>query len=136
MGSKTVTLDSSAIFALLNSKDPDYVRVRKALSKHRPPFIVATAALAEISYMIETRLGFHVLDAFLNDIEQGLFRLDFLESDLSRARGLARRYQNLPLGLTDALIIVCAERNGGNVISLDEHFWIVSNEGFVTVETL
>ncbi len=131
-----MTLDSSAIFALLNKKDQDHTRVRMALSKHRPPFYVATAALAEISYMIETRLGFHVLDAFLSDIESGLFCLDFRESDLSRARVLARRYQNLSLGLADALIIACAERNGGKVLSLDEHFWIISNEGFITVESL
>ncbi len=131
-----MTLDSSAIFALLNSKDLDHTRIRMALSKHRPPFIVATAALAEISYMIETRLGFYVLDAFLSDIELGLFRLDFRESDIPRARILARRYQDLSLGLADALIIACAERNGGKVMSLDQHFWIVSNEGFITVESL
>ena len=94
------------------------------MSKHRPPYIVATAALAEIAYMLETRLGFHVLEAFVTDIEAGLFRLDFI----------AHQYQNLTLGLADALVIACAERNGGTIMGLDEHFWIVSGQGTIVVE--
>ena len=131
-----MTLDSSAIFALLNRKDPAHDRVKTALSKHQPPYLVATAAFAEITYMVETRLGFHVLEAFLSDIEAGLFRLDFIDVDISRAKQIARQYQNLPLGLADALVIACAERNGGAVMSLDEHFWIVSGQGTIVVENL
>jgi uncharacterized protein len=131
-----VTLDSSVIFALVNRKDPTHNRVKIALSKHRPPYIIATAVMAEIAYLIETRLGFHILEAFLSDIEKGLFHLDFVAEDIPRARKLAGQYQNLPLGLADALVIACAERNGGAVMSLDEHFWIVSGQGTIVVENL
>jgi hypothetical protein len=80
-------------------------------------------ALAEIVHLLETRLGHHVMNAFLEDIKSGLFCLDFATTDIARAQEMANKYQNLPLGLTDAFVIACAERNGGAVLSLDEHFW-------------
>jgi uncharacterized protein len=94
VGQKVVTLDSSAIFALLNKKDAYHLRVRRVLSQY-----------------------------FLEDIKAGLFCLDFATTDIARAQELANKYQNLPLGLTDAFVIACAERSGGAVQSLDEHFW-------------
>jgi uncharacterized protein len=131
-----VTLDSSAIFALLNKKDPHHLAVRRILSQHRLPYFISTPALAEIAYLLETRLGHHVLNAFINDIKADLFRLDFATTEIARAQELANKYQNLPLGLTDAFVIACAERNGGEVLSLDEHFWIVSGEGKLKMHSL
>jgi uncharacterized protein len=81
-------------------------------------------------------LGHHVMNAFLEDIKAGLFCLDFAITDIARAQELANKYQNLPLGLTDAFVIACAERNGGAVLSLDEHFWIVSGEGKLKMHSL
>ncbi len=124
-----MTLDSSAIFALLNRKDSFHHAIKSELKKFRPPYFISTPSLAEIVYLIENRLGHHVLNAFVQDIKAGLFCLDYADSDLSRALILANKYQNLNLGLTDALIIACAERNGGAVLSLDKHFFIVAGEG-------
>jgi predicted nucleic acid-binding protein len=76
-----------------------------------------------------------VLNAFINDIKADLFRLDFATTDIARAQELANKYQNLPLGLTGALVIACAERNG-EMLSLNEHFWIVSGEGKLKMHTL
>ena len=50
-----------------------------------------------------------------------------------RAHALASKYQNLPLGLADALVITCAEHRGGLVMSLDKHFWVVAGEGKIQV---
>jgi predicted nucleic acid-binding protein len=55
---------------------------------------------------------------------------------LLERRNWQTNIKNLPLGLTDALVIACAERNGGEVLSLDEHFWIVSGEGKLKMHTL
>jgi uncharacterized protein len=131
-----VTLDSSAIFALLNRKDLYHLSVKQVLMQNRPPFIISTPTVAEIVYLIENRLGHHVVNALVADIEAGLFRLDYLASDLTRAKVLANQYLNLPLGLTDALIIACAERNGGTVLSLDKHFFIVAGEGKINLSQL
>lgn len=127
------TLDSSVLFALLNRKDRDHERVVAALRAAKPPFYIPTGILAEIAYLIEQRLGQTVLLAFLSDITKGNFILDCGETDLPRVETLVARYEDLPLGLADALVIACAERRGGKVLSLDTHFWVVAGEGTLTV---
>jgi hypothetical protein len=49
-------------------------------------------------------------------------------------QALIRRYDDLPLGLADAAVIACAERNGGKVLTLDlRHFGVVAREGTITI---
>ena len=124
-----MTLDTSIVFALLNRKDPNHQRVKNTLLTYTPPYLIPTGVLAEIAYLLEQRLGFYALDAFLNDLQAGVFRLEHDPVDLGRAHEIARQYQNLDLGLSDALVIACAERHGGLVMSLDRHFWVVAGEG-------
>ena len=127
-----ITLDTSAVFTLSNSKDKDHQRIKAALLAARPPFIIPTGILAEIAYLLEQRLGQAVLLAFLSDIKNAAFKLDH-ESNWPRVETLVSRYANLPLGLADALVIECAERRGGQVLTLDKHFWVVAQEGVLQV---
>ena len=129
-----ITLDTSALYELLDGKSPDHRRVRAELEDDRGPFIVPAPILAEIGYMLETRLQPEVLDAFLEDLEGGAFTLDCCEDDFSDMRRLLRRYADLSLGLSDASVIACAERNGGRVLSLDRRdFAVVAREGRITL---
>ncbi len=128
-----VTLDTSALFALLNRRDPDHEPVKQALLADRGPYLVPAGILAEIGYLIEQRLGLDVLDAFLADLEQRAFVLEPPDEDLARVRELVRRYADLPLGFADAAVIACAERHGGRVLTLDtRHFATVAREGTIT----
>jgi uncharacterized protein len=128
-----ITLDTSAIFTLLNRKDKDYGRVFAALQAARPPFYIPTGVLAEIGYMVEQRLGQAALLALLQDIQNQNFILAPSEVDIPRATTLVDRYDDLPLGLADSLVIACAERHGGNVLTLDGDFWVVAKEGTLQV---
>ena len=90
------------------------------------------AALGEITYLIDRRLGLRVLDGFLADLESGAYRLDCGERDLARIRELIRRYADLPLGFADAAVVACAERRGGRVQTLDlRDFGVVAREGAI-----
>lgn len=60
-----------------------------------------------------------MLDGFLTDLESGAYLLDCGERDLARIRELVDRYTDLPLGFADAVVIACAERSGGRVLTLD-----------------
>jgi uncharacterized protein len=92
----------------------------------------STGILAEIAYLLEPLLEQAVLLAFLSDIKNAAFKLDH-ETDWARVETLVGRYADLPLGLADALVIECAERRGGQVLTLDKHFWIVAKEGTLKV---
>jgi len=125
-----IALDTSALFALLNRRDPDHERVRAALLLDRGPYVVPSGILAEIAYLVEQRLGQRVLELFLADLQDGAYSLDCGEEDLGRIAELVKRYADLPLGFSDAAVIACAERYGGRVMTLDlRDFGVVGREG-------
>uniref|UniRef100_A0A831XG83 Ribonuclease VapC n=1 Tax=Thermus islandicus TaxID=540988 RepID=A0A831XG83_9DEIN len=128
-----ITLDTSALFALLNRKDPDHGRGRTLLLSDPGPYLVPMGILAEIAYLVEKRLGLRALEAFFQDLEARAFSLECGEEDLPRVRELVARYQDLPLGFADAAVIAVAERSGGLVLRLDRHFHVVAQEGTLRV---
>ena len=129
-----ITLDSSAIFALLNRRDPDHRRVKSALEEDRGPYFIPAAALGEIAYLVEERLGHKVMDLFLGDLASGAYTLECGEDHLPRARQLAKKYADLPLGFTDAAVAACAEANGKRVLTLDTRdFSVIRKETGLTI---
>ena len=129
-----ITLDSSAVFALLNRRDPDHRRVKSALEQDRGPYLIPAAILGEIAYLVEERLGHKVMDLFLGDLVSGAYSLDCGEAELPRARQLAKKYADLPLGFTDAAVAACAEANGNRVLTLDTRdFSVVGKETRLTI---
>jgi uncharacterized protein len=128
-----ITLDSSAIIAITNARDPDHQMVVEALFAEREPWLIPQGILAEVAFMLE-KLTVDVLDSFLQDLENGPYSLEDSRTDIPRIRALARRYADLPLGFSDAAVIACAERNGGRVLSIDlRDFQIVARERTITV---
>jgi predicted nucleic acid-binding protein len=127
-----LTLDSSGIFAALDRTDPHHDEARIALEAEKGPLLVPMGILAEIAYIVEHRLGPGVLDAFLADLIEGAFDVECGEQDLPRAQELAMRYRKLPLGVADGMVIACAERHSGRVLTFDQrHFGVVAGEGTI-----
>ncbi len=133
-GRAVITLDSSAVFALLNRRDPDHRRVKSALEEDRGPYFIPAAVLGELAYLVEERLGQKVMDIFLGDLASGAYSLECGEEQLPRARELARKYADLPLGFTDAAVAACAEVNGKRVLTLDTRdFAVIRKETGLTI---
>jgi predicted nucleic acid-binding protein len=129
-----ITLDTSALYALLDRRDPDHARVLDVLRADPGPYVVPAGIMAELAYLVESRLGAAAMDAVLADLESGAYSPDCGEDDLPRIRGLASRYESLPLGYADSAVIACAERSGGRVLTLDERdFGVVAREGTIEV---
>jgi predicted nucleic acid-binding protein len=134
LAAAVITLDTSAIFALLNRHDSVHRAAVNALEANRGPFLVPAATLGEVGFLVEERLGDEVLDLFLEDLESGAYTLDCGEGDISRVRTLVRRYADLSLGVVDAAVIACAERSGGRVMTFDlRDFGVVAAEGTSTI---
>jgi predicted nucleic acid-binding protein len=129
-----ITVDTSALFARLNRIDSDHERVLRAMANEPAPWIEPAAILGELGYLIANRGTPAALDSFLQDLVDGIYALDAGIEDIRRAHALIRRYADLPLGLVDAVVIACAERNNGRVATLDlRHFDVVAREGTITV---
>jgi uncharacterized protein len=128
-----ITLDTSALFALLNRSDRDHERVVVSLLADAGPYLVPCGVLAEIAYLIERRMP-RALEPLLEDLESGAFSVDCGEQDMARVRELVRRYEDPSLGFADATVIACAERNGGRVLTLDRRdYGVAAAEGSIEV---
>ena len=124
-----IILDTSAVYAYLNRDDANHVRAADAIDKVSGPLVIPALVMAEIAYLVEQRLGTHVLVAFLDDIIRHAFLIDYLEQDFARIRDLIERYRNLPLGFADAAVIASAERRGSRVLTFDFRlFSVVARE--------
>lgn len=129
-----ITLDTSALYALLNRRDRAHGAAVLALEGDHGPYLVPAATLGEIAFLVEERLGIRVLDLLLADLESGAYTLDCGEADLGRTRQLVQRYEGLSLGFVDAAVIACAERSGGRVLTFDlRDFGVVAAEGTITI---
>ena len=129
-----LTLDTSALFAIMRADDPAHARIRAARDEDPGPYFVPAGILAEVGYLVESRLGLAVLENFLSDLASGAYSLDCGEHDFLRIKELVHRYANLPLGLADASVVACAERHRGRVLTIDRRdFDILAREGTIIV---
>lgn len=127
--SRVIVLDTSGLFALLASNDRHHGEAQNALQSDNGPYVVPAGILAEVGYMIETRLGPAVLDAFFSDLVSGAFTYDCAADDLGRMRQLTSRYRDLSLGVADAAVISCAERLRAAILTFDRRdFDVVARE--------
>jgi predicted nucleic acid-binding protein len=134
LGTRLVTLDTSALVAILNPRDPDHSRMVEIIDTEPGALLVPVAALSEVSYFIERDHGSSVLAAFLQDLIDGAYSIDCGERDWDRIQQLVIRYADQPLGFADAAVIACAERNGGRVATLDyRHFGAVAGERTIQI---
>src|SRR3989304_10623304 len=97
LAAAVITIDTSALFVLLNRRDPDHEAAKRALDSAGRPYLVPSGILAEIMYLLEQRMP-ATADRLLVDLESGAFGLDCGDRDLTRIRGLVGRYADLPLG--------------------------------------
>jgi predicted nucleic acid-binding protein len=125
-----IVLDTSGLFAALARDDKHHADATTTLEGDQGPYVIPGGILAEVGYMIETKLGAAVLDVFLEDLIDGAFAFDCSENDLPRIRELVGHYSDMPLGIADATVIACAERTKGRILTFDRRdFGVVALEG-------
>ena len=95
--------------------------------------------IAEVSYLIETRLGWQPEMRFLGDLASGNFFTEpVVAADWMRIAELVGRYHDLPLGTVDASVVTLAERlNIHSIATLDRrHFTVVRPKHVAAFELL
>lgn len=121
----TLVLDSSGLLAAIDNSQEDHDSARKALEAARGPLLISPFVLAELDYMISTRMGQGRELALLNEVGRGTYSLEpFSQGDLVEAMDVIERCADFGLGLADASNVVLAHRHGTlDVLTLDErHF--------------
>jgi predicted nucleic acid-binding protein len=127
-----ILLDTSGLYAALNDKQPNHEASRALLAAEPGPRILSPFVLAELDYLVLTRVGVATELDFLDEVTGcGLTLAQLDRADVGEARGVIAQYRDLRIGLTDASIVVLAGRYGTNrVLTLDErHFRALRTPG-------
>jgi len=127
----TIILDSSGLLAAIDEKQEDHIAARESLESARGPLLISPFVLAELDYMILTRMGQERELALLGEVARGAYRLEYFSEDVAAAIEIVERYADLRLGLADASSVVLANRHGTlEVLTLDErHFRALRGPG-------
>lgn len=120
-----VLVDTSFLFALANSNDLSHAACTNVARTLQARQIIPLTVLPEIAYLLDDRLGHHVMRQFVWQITQPSWTLEPPNSDdLIRAGELLDQYKDARLDFVDATLIAIAERlNIQHLLTLDQrHF--------------
>ena len=135
----TALVDTSFLFALANRNDkshPACAAVAQSLD-FRP--VVPLTILPEVAYLLDVRLGHHIMQQFVEQIIDPAWILEFpRRDDLQRAAVLLAKYHDNRLDFVDATIIAIAERlKIKRVLTLDQrHFRVIQPQHCAAFELL
>lgn len=128
----TLVLDTSGLLAAIDGDQRSHESVRDAVQSAEGPLVISPFVLAELDYLLRTRVGFGAEMVLLNEVERRVYRLEaFSARDVAEARAVIERYADLGLGLADASNVVLAGRYGTReILTLDQrHFRTVTAFG-------
>jgi hypothetical protein len=120
-----IVLDTSGLLSVIDERQRQHAACAAVVGRARGPLLLSPFVLAELDYLLATRVGRPAQTALLDEVARGAYRLEpFSGADVAAARDVLVRYSNLDLGLADASIVVLAGRHDTrDVLTLDErHF--------------
>jgi len=127
-----IVLDTGGLYAAIDSNETLHARSVAALVAARPPRVLSPFVLAELDYLVGTRVGHEAQLALLGEVTRGAYRLEPFDSDdVDAARRIMERYADLRIGLADASVVVLAQRHRTlDLLSTDErHFRALKGPG-------
>lgn len=127
-----IVVDTGAMLALLDASEDHHSALKDLFERNPHRWILPWAILPEVDYLVAAHLGAKAHEAFLADLADGAFSVEWgRDDDLAAARRIHTQYRSLRLGLVDAVVIATAERLAAKAIAtLDlRHFGAVSIKG-------
>jgi predicted nucleic acid-binding protein len=124
--------DTGGVYALYDADDKHYPAAKRVVEAEAGPLYLPVVLLAEIDYLLTTRLGIDAALDFLQSVESLAFTLVALTTeDLTRCCELVGQYRDMPLGIADAAVVATAERlKIPRLLSVDQrHFRAVKPRG-------
>ena len=127
-----ILLDTSGLLAALDASQRHHQKAAASLAAARPPLLLSPFVLAELDYLLASRVGPAARASLLEEVERGAYLLETMTGeDVARAHAIIERYADLQISLADASIVVLAERHRvRDVLTLDErHFRVLTADG-------
>lgn len=127
-----IVVDTGAMLALLDASEDHHGVVRELYDDDPDAWLLPAAIVPEVDYLVAAHLGARAQTAFLADLAEGAFAIDWgRDEDIAAAQRIHARYRSLRLGFVDGMVIATAERLKARAIAtLDvRHFAAVSIKG-------
>ena len=122
-------VDTSALLAYFNAREPDHGDVARVIDEHADGVLVVSPyVVAELDYLVATRIGVDAELAVLRELSSGAWHLaDFDAGNLERATAVIEKYRDQDIGLADASNVVLADQHRTTtILTLDRrHFEVL-----------
>jgi uncharacterized protein len=117
-----IIADTGFWLALADTNDRYHQNAVEALGVLSEGLISTWPVITETCHMLATRLGAVPLHTFIRSARDGAFEIfDVQVAHLSRIERLMVKYQELPMDLADASLVILAEELGsGRILSTDQ----------------
>jgi predicted nucleic acid-binding protein len=116
-----IIADAGVWVGLADRRDRNHEICRRFFRQNREPLITTFPVLTETVHLLFQRVGVAMTLTWLDTIEnQGTCLFQLGSSNLLRVRELMRHYDDLPMDLADASLVILAEHLGhGRIVSTD-----------------
>lgn len=121
-----ILTDAGPLVAIIDRDEADHRRCASTLEQLAGPMLTTWPAFTEAMYLLGKTAGWRGQEPLWRMVKQGDLQLaEPTESMLERIPALMARYQDLPMDLADASLVVVAEESGlDRIFTLDGHFRI------------
>lgn len=122
-----IIADTSGLLAAFDRRERSHDAVVPHLAGDEA-VVVSPYVVAEIGYLVGSRMGARAEVQVMTELAGGGYELAALDSDdVLRATAVMERYADLDIGITDASLVVLAERHRTtDLLTLDErHFRVL-----------
>ena len=118
----SVLIDAGPLIALFDSSEKHHRPVKAFLKKHPYRYVSTLAVFTEVSHMLDFHTGAQK-DFYEWVMYKGVIISDINQNDMPRLVELTEKYNDLPMDLADATLVITAEKTGiREIISLDKDF--------------
>jgi uncharacterized protein len=125
-----VIADTSGLLAYYNAAEPAHARVKAVVESAAEPLVVSPFVVAELDYLLATRLGVAAELAVLGELGSGAYELPALRAaDVVACAEIVDRYADQEIGVTDASLVLLAKRfDTRTILTLDHrHFDVLKS---------
>ncbi|BAZ89636.1 MULTISPECIES: type II toxin-antitoxin system VapC family toxin [Cylindrospermopsis] len=117
-----IIVDTGFWLALANKQDAVHIAAKKRFQDlANQQFITTWCVVTETCYLLQKRVGVDAPKIFINKISTGKLQIfDLKQNHCQRIEELIEKYQDLPMDLADASLVILAEQLGhGRILSVD-----------------
>jgi predicted nucleic acid-binding protein len=123
-----VIVDTSALLAYFDASEPHHEAVAEVIENGDEPLVVSPYVIAELDYLVATRVGVEAELAVIRELSSGAWDLATVStSELEQAGSIVAKYRDQDIGVADASNVVLAHRHQTRtIVTLDHrHFTVL-----------